>query len=127
MKEKLQKLFEKYKFPILEFKGKCNDCKKAVSVEIRMEEDGKTVISGGAVYLPAENDYNAKTYVKCDSCFEQAPILSNFRECEVYSRVVGYLRPVKQWNPGKTEEFKERALFNIKTLDENAKTGKKPS
>jgi anaerobic ribonucleoside-triphosphate reductase len=26
-------------------------------------------------------------------------------ECEVYSRVVGYLRPVKQWNEGKREEF----------------------
>jgi ribonucleoside-triphosphate reductase len=29
-------------------------------------------------------------------------------ECEVYSRVVGYLRPVSQWNEGKQEEFKLR-------------------
>ena len=28
--------------------------------------------------------------------------------CEVYSRVVGYLRPVSQWNKGKKEEFKHR-------------------
>src|ERR1035437_1391564 len=28
--------------------------------------------------------------------------------CEVYSRVVGYLRPVKQWNKGKQEEFDSR-------------------
>jgi len=27
---------------------------------------------------------------------------------EVYSRVVGYYRPVNQWNPGKSEEFAER-------------------
>jgi ribonucleoside-triphosphate reductase len=34
-------------------------------------------------------------------------------ECEVYSRVVGYLRPVKQWNKGKKEEFKQRKSFKI--------------
>lgn len=32
--------------------------------------------------------------------------------CEVYSRVVGYIRPVDQWNAGKQEEFKERKLFD---------------
>ena len=31
--------------------------------------------------------------------------------CEVYSRVVGYFRPVQQWNEGKREEFKERKGF----------------
>jgi ribonucleoside-triphosphate reductase (formate) len=34
---------------------------------------------------------------------------------EVYSRVVGYLRPVTQWNNGKKEEFKERKMFVIKS------------
>ncbi|MDR1663203.1 MAG: anaerobic ribonucleoside-triphosphate reductase [Endomicrobium sp.] len=29
-------------------------------------------------------------------------------KCEVYSRVVGYLRPVSLWNEGKKEEFKIR-------------------
>lgn len=33
-------------------------------------------------------------------------------ECEVYSRVVGYLRPVKGWNVGKREEYKMRKLYN---------------
>ncbi|MBN1997755.1 ribonucleoside triphosphate reductase [candidate division KSB1 bacterium] len=32
--------------------------------------------------------------------------------CEVYSRVVGYLRPVNQWNKGKQEEFKQRKTLN---------------
>lgn len=32
-------------------------------------------------------------------------------ECEVYSRSVGYLRPVSQWNKGKKQEFKERRTF----------------
>jgi len=33
--------------------------------------------------------------------------------CEVYSRVVGYLRPVKQWNKGKQEEFNSRQVFRF--------------
>ncbi len=35
-------------------------------------------------------------------------------ECEVYSRVVGYMRPVKQWNLGKQQEFRDRKLFDMK-------------
>ena len=35
------------------------------------------------------------------------------QETEVYSRVVGYLRPVKQWNDGKQAEFGMRETFNI--------------
>ena len=31
--------------------------------------------------------------------------------CEVYSRIVGYLTPVQNWNKGKKQEFKERKLF----------------
>ncbi|MCE5336706.1 MAG: ribonucleoside triphosphate reductase, partial [Desulfobacteraceae bacterium] len=31
---------------------------------------------------------------------------------EVYSRIVGYLRPVGQWNPGKRNEFRRRATFD---------------
>lgn len=30
---------------------------------------------------------------------------------EVYTRSVGYLRPVSQWNKGKQQEFKERKEF----------------
>ena len=33
-------------------------------------------------------------------------------ECEVYSRVVGYLRPVGQWNRGKQQEFSDRKTFD---------------
>lgn len=33
-------------------------------------------------------------------------------KCEVYSRVVGFLTPVSQWNKGKKEEFKDRRTFD---------------
>lgn len=32
---------------------------------------------------------------------------------EVYSRVVGFYRPVEQWNEGKKEEFRERKTFKV--------------
>jgi anaerobic ribonucleoside-triphosphate reductase len=32
---------------------------------------------------------------------------------EVWSRVVGFYRPVKNWNPGKQSEFKERKPFSL--------------
>jgi len=32
---------------------------------------------------------------------------------ECYSRVCGYHRPVKNWNKGKQEEFKDRKVFKV--------------
>jgi len=51
-------------------------------------------------YLSGEHFY-------CPKCTIEQP-------CEVYSRVVGYLRPVQQWNVGKQQEFKERKEFVVK-------------
>lgn len=33
--------------------------------------------------------------------------------CQVFSRVVGYIRPVDQWNEGKEEEFNDRKTFEV--------------
>jgi len=33
--------------------------------------------------------------------------------CEVYSRIVGYLRPVSQWNDGKAAEFGKRVTYKV--------------
>ncbi len=33
--------------------------------------------------------------------------------CEVYSRIVGYHRPVQNWNKGKQEEFRDRVTFRV--------------
>lgn len=48
--------------------------------------------------------YIAGEYQLCPQCGE---------ETEIYSRVVGYLRPVNQWNRGKREEFKLRRTFSV--------------
>ena len=50
-----------------------------------------------------EHGYLAGEHAICPHCGAQA---------EVYSRVVGYLRPVDQWNAGKQAEFQERVPFN---------------
>ncbi|MFH1536505.1 MAG: anaerobic ribonucleoside-triphosphate reductase [Patescibacteria group bacterium] len=39
-------------------------------------------------------------------------------KCEVYSRVVGWIVPVQQWNEGKKSEFIDRRTFD-KQLDNN--------
>ena len=43
------------------------------------------------------------------------------QDCTVFSRIVGYLRPVEQWNAGKHEEFKERVLFDKKSIKKQLK------
>ncbi|GBD97484.1 MAG TPA: ribonucleoside triphosphate reductase [Nitrospirae bacterium] len=48
--------------------------------------------------------YIAGEHSKCPRCHE---------ETEIYSRIVGYLRPVKQWNRGKKEEFRTRKEFTL--------------
>ena len=32
---------------------------------------------------------------------------------EIFSRVCGYHRPIKNWNKGKQEEFKERIPYKV--------------
>ena len=51
-----------------------------------------------------EHGYLAGEQHHCPECGEEA---------EVYSRVVGYLRPLRQWNRGKQREFSQRALFDV--------------
>jgi len=46
----------------------------------------------------------------CPKCVVQ-------QETEIYSRVVGYIRPVRQWNKGKQAEFKDRKEYVIASSD----------
>ncbi|MEM4641347.1 MAG: ribonucleoside triphosphate reductase [Candidatus Pacearchaeota archaeon] len=51
-----------------------------------------------------DHGYFSGKHFKCPKCS---------KSCEVYSRIVGYLRPVQQWNLGKQQEFEERKTFKI--------------
>lgn len=48
------------------------------------------------------------------------PKCSTEQSCEVYSRVVGYLRPVQQWNKGKKAEYAQRRPFVTELVGELA-------
>lgn len=37
--------------------------------------------------------------------------------CEVFSRVVGYYRPLHNWNDGKAEEHKNRMFFGVQSMN----------
>ena len=37
------------------------------------------------------------------------------KKAEVYSRITGYYRPVQNWNDGKTQEYKDRKVYNVGT------------
>ena len=50
--------------------------------------------------------YVAGEHFKCPDCGA---------DCEVYSRIVGYIRPVSQWNKGKQTEFHNRTNFDVET------------
>ena len=50
----------------------------------------------------ASHGYIRGEHFSCPTCSSS---------CEVYSRVVGYLRPVGQWNEGKQAEYSNRAMY----------------
>lgn len=106
------KLMEKHICNELEFAGKCHDCgaETGVIVSYRISEGDFEVKGNGAVYgIDVDNEIFS---LKCSECYENDKRLMNYRDCEVYSRVCGYLRPVKQWNRGKQSEFKDRSKFD---------------
>ena len=105
---RLHELFDKNpEKEILAWPGKCHDCDCDVQVTATPRENG-IHIEGGSVYEPE----SGKFFLKCDPCYSQDPALTNFQDCEVYSRVVGYLRPVSQWNDAKQTEFQDRQVFD---------------
>ena len=53
-----------------------------------------------------EHGYLAGEHFTCPKCGADA---------EVYSRITGYYRPVKNWNDGKSQEYKERKTYDIES------------
>lgn len=72
----------------------CHDCKRK--------------LKKGDEYMDYKNGF-----YKCKKCHKKDNVLKNYQRCEVYSRVVGYMRPVDSWNLGKKEEFKNRKVYKV--------------
>ncbi len=79
----------------------CHDC-------------GKT-IKKGEKYVRYTSAVEGEDAIKCKSCYEANPVLENYQPCDVYSRVVGFHTPVRRWNKGKAEEWKDRQTFVVET------------
>jgi hypothetical protein len=88
-----------------EEKAHCFDC----DCELYLENEE---IKNGSLLAYEDGDEEIFVF-KCSDCFSKNKGLENYKECEVYSRIVGYLRPVNQWNEGKKREYEERKEYNI--------------
>ena len=65
----------------------------------------------------SDHGYLVGEHLRCPTCG---------KETEVYSRVVGYFRPVRNWNEGKQEEFRQRVEYKEKiALEKELAVGKK--
>lgn len=81
----------------------CDKC------EEKIEEVNDELIGGKELKF---KDGDSEYFVfRCNDCFAKDQSLKNYQKCEVFSRVVGYMRPVGNWNKGKQEEYKDRKVF----------------
>jgi hypothetical protein len=93
-------------------KNYCYDCEK--EIEMEGEELKNGVLLKFKIPSEGRGKDDEEIYIyKCKECYEKNPALTNFRKCEVYSRIVGYIRPVQQWNKGKSEEYIARKNYKI--------------
>lgn len=127
------------KYPYLTNSTQLNvDATRDVFEALKHQEDIQSLYTGGTIFhtfLPEAIDWKTcrrlvqkiaetkipyfsitPTFSVCESHgylrgkYETCP--SCGKETEVYSRIVGYLRPVKTWNDGKQQEFRERVPFS---------------
>lgn len=97
------------------FEGTCEDCRSTVIV--KAVQDGENItIEGGAVFHPPTGWHHCSDeyMFKCDGCFGEDPVFHP--RTEIYSRVVGYYRPVNNWHDGKQAEWKQRKTFDMDSL-----------
>lgn len=85
---------------------KCHDCQKNIKIKDKEIKNGTLLVY--------DNEGEKLTVFKCQNCFSKSQELKNYQPCEVYSRIVGYLRPIQQWNLGKKREFEKRKEYKIK-------------
>jgi hypothetical protein len=110
----------------LNFHGDCYDCGKEINIKIGIKDidTGEYFVEGGAIWSKTEDFRNTTVTtftLKCPDCWEKDNKLHD-QECEVFARCVGYLTPVKNWNLGKSEEFKNRKLYDITKTTEKGES-----
>jgi anaerobic ribonucleoside-triphosphate reductase len=84
----------------------CMDCGIDFVLDVERISESEIKINNGAIGVKKKD-----CLFKCSNCFEEIPSFGE--KTEVYSRVVGYLRPICQWNEAKRNEFTLRKEFII--------------
>ncbi len=88
-----------------------NDWKSAANLVRKIAENYKLpYYTLSPIYSICKNHgYINGEVNKCPKCGE---------ETEVYSRITGYYRPVKNWNDGKAQEYKQRKSYDMSCCKE---------
>ncbi|HEK85784.1 MAG: ribonucleoside triphosphate reductase [Candidatus Saccharicenans sp.] len=127
------------KFPYLTNSTQLNvDATRDIFEALKHQEDVQSLYTGGTIFhafLPEAIDWKscrrlvqkiAETKIPYYSITPTFSVCENHgyipgehqvcpncgSETEVYSRIVGYLRPVKTWNDGKQQEFRDRTPYS---------------
>ena len=101
----IRSLFEEAETPCIELIGKCQKCSKEVSVVIfrnAWDIEG----NGGVI-----KGIDERPEFKCSECLDKDGGKISSQRTEIFTRVVGYLRPVQAFNEGKKAEFKMRTNY----------------
>ena len=87
-----------------------NDWKSAANLVRKIAENYKLpYYTLSPIYSVCKNHgYINGEVSKCPKCGEEA---------EIYSRITGYYRPVKNWNDGKAQEYKHRKAYDMNCSD----------
>jgi len=94
------------------FTFKCCDCDKHSVIDVERTSETEIKITGGALFMPpVEWGVEDPVIGKCDECYNIQPEFN--LPTLVFSRVVGFYRPVSFWNDAKKEEFKMRETYKV--------------
>jgi hypothetical protein len=99
------------------FQMTCYDCREDFDIDIERTGPKELKVTGGALYeTQSAWDCPERFLGKCQKCFDEKPGLNT--PTSVYSRVVGYMRPVSGWNKAKQEEFAMRKTSSMAKVED---------
>ena len=108
--KKLSDLHEEKAAKIITFAGKCRTCQTDAQLISEMDYDGRFETRGDAWVITTPR---TGWVIFCADCGIPKNFVEEQTETEVYSRVVGYLRPVKNWHDSKKAEYENRVNFKL--------------
>ena len=90
----------------------CMDCGEEHIVTITRVSETEMEIDNAVIGVRKANEAFSDRYVfKCPACYTQD---KNFgSDCDIYSRVVGFYRPTRDWNKGKQAEYDHRVVYDM--------------